>query len=297
MATSLKDVKMSTEGEPPVQSPAEPLYIPDIPETEKENPATESWIIFKLVKHKKGGCNVDGCDDVMVVGADGKARTQRIWLLNGATSIWQRDLLDLIKDKDFMRTNRRSLRFINGVLRLPSWDTLAIEFARTTRHNVKMRGKRDVSKQAFYEYDPAAQQKAELNKRMTRIKAITEASNMPVADMREHASFLGIPFIDELGRPKSDDGIRSEYIVRADIDPVNWNRTKGTPEVKIMFLIKAAIIDSKVELGQGVVRWANGGFICNQPVGKQAEDCMLELAMSATPQGKAFIQQLQKVST
>lgn len=294
MATSLRDIKTSVEGEPKAPLPIEDVYVPDIPAVTKEDIKSDSWVIFKLHKHKKGGLNVDGCDDV--VGPSG--RTERIWLLNGVDSIWARDLVDVIKDKDFMRTNRRSLRFINGVLRLPIWDTLAIEFARTTRHNIAKKGKREVSAHAFYEYNPAEAQKEILGRSMSRIKAITEASAMPVPEMRKHASFLGVVFVDELGRAKTDDGIRAEYIVRADMDPVRWNDTKGTPQVERMFLIKAAIYDSKIEeVGQNI-RWANGGgLICFKPEGKHAQDCMLELAMSHSPEGKAFVEQLQKIST
>lgn len=292
MATSIKDAKFSQEGEPAAAAAIMDQYIPPMP-----NPPAakkEGWVIFKLVKHKKGGTNVDGCDDVL--GPDGKL--QRIWLLTGVTSIWQKDLLDVLKDRDFMRTNRRSLRFINGVLRIPVWDTLAIEFARATRHNVGVKGDRDVSKQAFYEYDPAAQQKQMLEARMYRIRATTEASLMPEREMRMHASFLGIGFIDELGRAKTEDGIRTEYIIRAELDPTYWNNTKGTPQVERMFLIKTAIIDSKFDIGQGSIKWAkNGGFICHQPAGVTVHECLLDLVMSPSPEGKAFLQKLQTTST
>lgn len=271
-------------------------YVPPIiPFVEEKK--EDANVIFKLVKHKKGGTHVDGIDDV--VGEGGK--TERIWLLNGVHSIWQRDLIEIIKDKDFLRTNRRSLNFKNGVCILPAWDTLAIEFARTTRHNIGNLSKnkrKDASKEAFYEYDPAAQQKHELEKRMVRIRAIQEASTVAYPEMQKHASFLGIGFVDELGRPKTEDGIRSEYIMKADADPIYWNETKGTQEVERAFLIKQAIIDSKVDYGNGVIRWAkNGGFICNQPAGKSPQECMLELAMSPTPEGKAFVAMLQTIST
>lgn len=287
---SVSDIKFSQEGEPAVQ---ETQFDPQILIPGKESSPVDKWIIFKLVKSKKGRLYVDGCDDVLVNG-----KTERIWLLNGVHSIWQRELVDIIKDKDFMRTHRRSLEFKNNYLMLPSWDTLAIEFARTTRHNVKVKGNREVSKHAFYEYDPSAQQKQMLEAKMTKIKATTEASLMPVADMIKHASFLGVSFIDEIGRRKSDDGIRTEYIIKADNDPVYWNTTKGSPEVERSFLIKAAIIDSKIDSSNGAIRWTNnGGFVCNQPVNKSIHDCLLELAMSYTPEGKAFLEKLQTSST
>lgn len=293
-STSVSDIKLSVDGEPNVTAVApEVPYTPPIPVIEDDEDQKGDWVIFKLLKHKKGRLYVDGCDDVVVGG-----KTERIWLLNGVQSIWQRDLMENIKDKDFMRTSRRSLEFQNGVCRLPPWDKLAIEFARTTRHNVKMKGRRDVSKQAFYEYDPAAQQKAELAKKMVRIKAIQEASLMPHADMIKHAYFLGVGFIDELMRPKTEDGIRAEYIMKADANPEYWNKTKGTPEVERLFLIKEAILDSRIDFSNGVIRWAqNGGFICNQPVGKSPQDCMLELAMSPTPEGKAFLSLLKTKNT
>lgn len=296
-ATSISDVNFSQHGEqqPPVAQTAEPAYIPKEPEEDSVPEEKEEWVIFKLVKHKKGGLNVDGCDDVLV---DGK--TRRIWLLNGVESIWAKDLGDVLKDKDFMRTNRRSLRFINGVLRIPSWDKLAIQFARATRHNVGVKGrsKNRGNKHAFYEYNPVEMQKELLAVKMVKIKAITEASTIPYEQMKKHALFLGVVLLDDLGREKTEDGIRAEYMVKAEENPDYWNKTKGSPEVDRMYLIRAAINDSKIDMANGTIRWSrNGGFICSIIQGKSPQDSMLDLAMSPTPEGKAFLQQLQTLST
>jgi len=59
-------------------------------------PATKEWHIFKLLDNsKQGGVRISNVDDVMnpLTG-----RVERIRLLSGVDSIWQRDQKDLPKD-------------------------------------------------------------------------------------------------------------------------------------------------------------------------------------------------------
>lgn len=260
-----------------------------------EPPKSErTHVIFRLVKKKKGRTHIDGaCDFVRNPKKDGK--TERIWLLRGAHSIWQSELTDQLKDKEYMRRNRRSLTFEDGLLRIPVIDELALEFARANTHNVgKIRtgnGKFD-----YYEYDASAEQAARYEKEILKIKMVVEAEKMPIEKAKKLASFLGISFVDELGMPKGDDGIRTELMIKANTFPEQFAKYIDSHEVDIQYMVKKAIIEAKIDLtGQsGNALWSGGkGFIAKIPLGRKPFEYLTELAMTNSDEGRAFKEQLQ----
>lgn len=292
----LSDVKFSQEGEPKevVESSLNiPVFVDDTPKPKQE------FVIFKLANLKrKGRVYVDGIDDAVMNPKTNKR--ERIWLLNSADSIWQSDLIELIKDKDFMRRNRRSLLFEYGVCRIAMWDDRALEFARACRHNIGSKDRRTGSRYEFYEYDPIKQQQAALEKEYFEIEMVMKAKDMPVDKMKKLASFFGISFNDDLGQFKGDDGIRRELIIRAKRDPKNFERYIDSREVDIAFLVKKAILDAKIDLGgqAGNAIWAGGkGFIGKIPAGRRPLEYLTELAMTNSSDGISFKEQLEKIIT
>ena len=248
--------------------------------------------IFRLVKKKKGRTYVDGiCDNAENPQTK---RRERIYLINGSHSIWQSELGELLKDKEYIQRNRRSLIFENGVCRIPSWDDRALEYARACTKKVgKLRsgnGKFD-----YYEYDAAAEQSARLEKQMLKINMVIKAKEMPKDKMEQLASFLGISFIDELGMPKGEEGVRAELMVKADNHPELFSKYVDSEEVRVQYLVKRAIIDAKIDLtGQsGNALWAGGkGFICKIPAGRKPYEYLTELAMTNSDEGRAFKENL-----
>jgi hypothetical protein len=259
-------------------SPQQPSLEQDIVRTAIDNApkaAGVEYVIFKLVNtKKKGRVHIDGIDDV-VNPKTGKL--ERIWLLGGGVqSIWQSDLTETLKDKDFVRQNRRSLTFEGKVLRIPSWDTPALEFARACRHNIDNPKRRTGSKTEFFEYNPAKQQEEALKKELLEM------------DMA-----FGISFVDELGQAKTDDGIRRELMLIAKRDPKRFEKAIGSKEVDIAFLVKKAILDAKIDLGNGNAIWSgNGGFIAKIPAARKPLEYLIELAMTNSDEGRAFLEQL-----
>lgn len=251
-----------------------------------------AYVIFRLVKKKKGRTHIDGvCDAVMNPKTK---RRERIWLLNGADSIWQSELLELLKDKEYVNRNRRSLIFENGICRIPVEDERALEYARACTKNVgKLRngnGKFD-----YYEYDANEEQKERLKVQMLKIDMVIKAKEMPVEKMKKLAWFLGIFPFDELGQPKGDDGIRTELMLKADSNPVLFEKYIDSEEVNISYMVKKAIIDAKIDLtGQaGNAIWANGkGFIGKIPATRKAHEYLTELAMTNSDEGRTFKDQL-----
>lgn len=253
------------------------------------------WIIYKLVNtQKKGRVYIDGIDDV--INPQTK-KMERIWLLTGANSIWGSDLVETLKDKDFIRNNRRSLQFEGGVLRVPDWDTLTLDFIQNCRHLIDNPSRRGGSKNEFFEYNPAKQQQAALDKEMLEMDMAIEASKMEIGKARKLANFFGIIFYDELGQPKTDDGIRRELMLFAKRDPKKFQKNLNSKEVEVSFLVKKAILDAKIDLGggNGNVSWANGGMICKIPAARKPQDYLVELAMTNSDEGRAFLEQLNNV--
>lgn len=288
---NLNDVKFSQTGESSRnQTEIEVSQIAVDGATKVE----QKFVIFKLVDtNKKGGVYIPNVDDVY--NPDTKT-VERIRLLSGIPTIWVKEQGNL--DKDFIRQNSRSLEFPRGtkILRIPVWDATALSFARTCRHNIGSPNRKTGSRFEFFEYDPEAQQKAALEKEMLEIDMAIKASQEPEESMRKHANFLGIVSFDEFGIPKSPDGIRREYVLAAKRNPKLFEKTLGTKDVEVSYLIKRAISDSKIDLGSqnGSISWASGGgIICKVPAGRKANEYLLELALTNSEEGKKFLHQLE----
>jgi len=293
MATSIKDVEFSLKGESKVKD-----EIPFEPQREVQAVAQQN-VIFKLVGNKRNGrVYVDGIDDAVMNPKTEKR--ERIWLLNSADSIWQSDLVELLKDKDFMRRNRRSLLFEGGVCRIPTWDDRALEFARACRHNIGSKDRRTGSKYEFIEYDPIKQQEEAINKEYFEIEMVLKARDMEVNKMKKLANFLGIAFNDDFGQYKGDDGIRRELIVAAKRNPKNFEKYLDSREVEIAYLVKKAIQDAKIDLTAqgGNAIWAGGkGFIAKIPSVRKPVEYLTELAMTNSEEGRNFKEQLEQIVT
>lgn len=257
----------------------------------------KEYVIYKLVDNtKQGGVHIDGIDDAY--NPETK-KIERMRLLAGIPSIWLRDQKDVTPD--YVKANQRSLDFPRGarILRIAKDDN-ANEFAKICRHNIGNPKRKTGSKFEFYEYDPKKQQEAALALEMLEIEMAIEASKVEPLPMRKHALYLGINPFDELGIPKTDDGIRREYIISAKRNPQRFKKTLNSKEVEIAYLIRKAITDSLIDLGghSGQVTWSAGGRITNIPVGRNTQEYLIELAMNTTSaEGRQFLEQLQKTAT
>lgn len=291
----LSDVQFSLSGE---QKNTEALSLGEQEiVTELRQERGIKYHIFKLLANtRKGGVHVPGIDDV-INPATGKM--ERIRLLSGVDTIWVKEQKEITPE--YVRNNMRSLSFVRGtkILRIPEWDTTALEFARITRHNVGSPSNKTGSHFEFYEYDPAREQEEMFKREALELEMAILAKEMPAEKMRKHAAFLGIRLIDDLGLPKTDDGLRREYMVYAKRNPDYFQKTKDSKEIDIMWMIKRGILDSKIEIGRepGKIYWSNGGGLIGV-MSKQdtPERYLLNLALTNTQEGEAFRDQLKKIS-
>lgn len=293
-AASLKDVQLSQSGEAQTQQQTESSFsFPT--NTNPENVVAPMYVIFRLVK-KQRRLRIDGiCDNVL--NPKTKKR-ERIWLLRGADSIWQSELTELLKDKEYRNSNRLSLLFEDGVCRIPVIEQRMLEYARVNTHNVGQ-NRSGSGKYDYYEYDAGEEQKFRLAKQMLKINTVLKIKDMAAEPMKKLASFLSISFVDDLGQAKGDDGVRTELMLKADTQPETVNKYIDSKEVEVAFMVKRAIIDAKIDLTgqQGNALWAGGqGFIAKIPATRKAYEYLTELAMTNSVEGKAFLEQLQQMS-
>lgn len=292
---SLKDIQYSQGGE--TTSRKKERQVEESHQATQESseslPQT-TYRVFKLSDtNKKGAYYMEGIDDVWDVE---KKKMVRIRLLRGFPSIYVEDQKGL--DETYIRANRRSLIFQNRMLRLPDWDTTAIEFLEKSNANLDNKNRKGTRKLTFFEWNPLRQAEQERKKRLAKVEAIKFASMADADNMRKHASYLGISFIDELGFPKSDEALRNDYELYAEAQPVKFMESAGTKEVEIAFSIKKAVLDSKIDLTAkaGSAYWSNGGFICKIPTGQRPVDYLVEYAMLPTEESKVFLEQLKKMA-
>jgi hypothetical protein len=253
-----------------------------------------SYKVFKLTDTgKKGKYHMEGIDDVW---DPDKKKMVRVRLLRGFPSIYMEDQKNL--EPQFISSNRRSLVFDARILRIPDYDTTAIEFLQKCNSNVDNPHKKGTRKLTFFEWNPQRQAEVERKKRLDRIEAIKFATMASVEDMRKHANYLGINATDDLGFPKSDDAMRNDYELYAESQPNKFMQSAGSKEVEVAFVVKRAILDSKIDLTAkaGSAYWSNdGGFICKIPTGVRPQDYLVEYAMLPQEESKQFLNQLKKL--
>lgn len=253
---------------------------------------TSKNIIFLLKEGRKGDVYVPGEEIVM----NKSGVMEKIRLLNGIPTIWssEQEKSPLVTQY-FVSKNTRSLHFQANVCRIPEWDTTALEFARISRCNVDSNTPNKSTKFAFYEYNPEKAAQEALAKEDFEIEMTIKAKDTPPDAMKKHAAYLGIAFTNELGLPKTDDALRKDYIRIAKKDPVNFSKSYNSPVVEVSWLIKKALIDSKIDLGRiaNTAYFSNGGFICKIPKAEKAVEYLVEFAMLPTEESKAFLEKLK----
>jgi hypothetical protein len=291
-ATSLSHVNQSAQGEFKQQTRQDEeasIALSDAPKS------GHTYRIFKLSDTKKNGkYHMEGIDDVW---NPKKERMERIRLLRGFPSIWIEDQKGL--EKSFIESNRRSLVFDRRVLRVPSYDTTAIEFLEISNSNVGNPNKKGTKKLTFFEWNPLRVAEAERAKRVAKIEAIKFATMTSDEDMRKHCNYLGILFTDELGMPKSMEALRNDYELYAESQPNKFMQSAGSKEVEVAFAVKKAILANKIDVTskRGSAYWAgDGGFICKIPGTAKPHAYLVEYAMLPQDESKAFLEQLQKLS-
>lgn len=257
----------------------------------------KEWVLFKLVTtSNKGGVYLSSIDDVVNPKT---GHVERIRLLSGVNTIWQSEQKDL--PKEFVERNLREIKFPRGtkILRVKNIDKTLIEFCRFTNANVGNENRISGARFEIYEYDSAMAEKEAFKKEEFEIEVLLLAKEAKLEDMKQHALFLGIRMLDEFGAPKTEEGIRREYLISAKRNPEYFKSTMNTEQIQINWLLNKAISQSFIDVGreENMIFWGNGGgLICAYPKTDNPHTYLLNLAMTNTEEGRLFKDQLKKVT-
>lgn len=300
--SNLEAVNFSLHGDAQLVGAKRPgKDISGLVQFDPKNPPKDDkeWVIFKLVNNStKGGVYLSSVDDV-VNPATG--RVERIRLLAGVDTIWQKEQKDITVE--YARKNLREIKFPRGIKirRVNKSDATMLDFLRITNANVGNISRIGGGRFEIYEYDTAAADKEAFEREELEYKMESVAREAKVADMKKHASFLGIRLITDLGEVKSEDGIRREYARYAKSNPLYFKQTLGDTEyLEVSWLVKKAVGETLIEIGRepGKIYWANGGgMIGVYAQGDDPQKYLVDLAMTNSKEGKTFKEQLKKVAT
>ena len=253
--------------------------------------AASEYVVFKLVNtKKKGRVYIDSINDTINPET---GKVERMRLLSGIDKIWLKDQKEVTEE--YAKLNRRSLIFESKILRLPAYDTAAIEFARMSSHCIDNPKRRTGSKTEFFEWNPQKQAEEALKKQHFMIDAMQKALTVSEDVMKKHALYLNVSFIDEVGFPKTSESIRRDYALKAQQDPQRFMQTLESPLVEISFLVKKALSDSKIDVGRerNKAYWATGKFICSIPPHQSVHEYLVEFASSPSPESRDFLEHLK----
>lgn len=295
MATSTADIKMSQQGEIKPQLPIEEIMTPSVQAPTLTNVAPAQYVVLKAVNKRRKKFRIDGrCNNVL------NPKTQKyetIYNVRGWSSIWASELVEQLKDKDYMGKNLQSLIFNDAVCRLPIGQPLQIEFA---KHNLNNVGKeRNTNgKWDFYVYDVNEESKERLAKENSKIQTIVKVSKLSDERIKVLAGWFKINFSDDIGMPKGVDGLKTELLLLANSNPLLVDKYIDSEEVDLAFAVRNAILDAKIDIGssQGTAIWADGkGMIGRIPSGTTPYDYLTNLALSPTPEGTEFKKRLSQL--
>lgn len=304
--SSIKDVQYAMNGEPKASAPVQQEWVPEAAPIKDNTPKSDGFVVYKLANsNRKGGVYIPHIDYVIDPRTitdekpDGDG-PEMIRLLKGVTTIWVKEQEKL--DKEWVKKNGRPIEFPKGTkfISVPNWDKAMIEFMEVCRHNIRNPHRKTGSKFEFFKYDPAEVAREMYKKELLELEMITKASVQSFEKMKMHAAFLGIALVDELGRAKQEEALRTDYMLAAKRDPKRFKDSLDSKEVDVYFKVRAAIIDNKIDLGRGDGKayWGKGGgLICNVPKNEDNARFLTNLALTPTTEGKQFLEKLNSIST
>lgn len=287
-------------------------YVPT-PNPEKKV-AQGARIIYKLKNNKSGDLHVDGrANNVWNPrfdngkDEDGKTRPKGGWdslrLLEGVYTPWVSEQQNMrFIDKEYIRFNIRSLVFKNAkefcIATVPMSKVAYVEFCENHPQNIASRSTSLTGKHLFFKYDPAVIEAEMLKEEMLVIDAIQKANAVSEGEMRKHCAYIGINPNDTFGTPKTEAGMRREYLVYAKRNPKQFMKDIGTPVLEVAYLISKGIMDGHIDLGRqpNMAYWSHGGgFICVIPKTETAVSYLQQYAMLPQAESKDFLDKLNKL--
>jgi hypothetical protein len=226
---------------------------------------------------------------------DEETQTERnIRYLEGVSTIFEDEQEHL---SEFKKKQRPEIKFINGVLVVPSNRTSLVKFLLSSNMNEGNKNPIPGTRRVYKLLDFEAQEEQAINKAETRMEAMKLAMDSPVENMIPHAQYLGVKFKNQYGEDRGEKAIRVDYLEFADKNPDLFIKTYNNPLVKVEYLIRKAmsvnLIDIDTSKGQAI--WGDTKkFIAQIPDRSDAVKYLSELCL--TDKGKDFYSQLKTIA-
>jgi len=226
---------------------------------------------------------------------DEETQTERnIRYLEGVSTIFEDEQEHL---SDFKKRQRPEIKFISGVLVVPSNRTSLVKFLLSSNMNEGNKNKIPGTRVVYRLLDFQAQEEQAINKAETRMNAMKLAMEAPIENMIPHAQYLGVRFKNQYGEDRGDKAIRVDYLDFADKNPDLFIKTYNNPLVKVEYLIRKAmsvnLIDVETSKGQAI--WGDTKkFIAQIPDRVDSVKYLSEFCL--TEKGKDFYSQLKSIA-
>lgn len=234
--------------------------------------------------------------DIVYDPVTGVRRYMR-WL-PGVSTLWidEQDLDEMVIQRLNMQAMMDPFTFNDGYLRISNKDKVKAEFLlrKNCCENNPYRDEFEEVRYFLFDYEKTQE---EIYKKEQRIhQARTLAMQTPFDEMRYHASYLGIHLYDEYGNPKTENGLRAEYVRKATEETEKFLRTHGVPELKYNFLVSQLVQKGEIIINREklVAEWSSGRRITVLP---EREDPIRYLAgYCLTEEGKEFRERVNKLA-
>lgn len=239
----------------------------------------------------------DGKEDPFSKKPRAKGRHQ-IRYYDGCTTLFVDDQPQDLKTITQLEESTRALSFSHGFLFVYGYDTLLKIYLDWCSYNEDSPYRIPASRSIFKSVNTEKQSEIEAALLEAEDEARELAKNAPVAKMKIHAKYLGIPFEDMVtNQPLSDTAIRVEYRKMAKADPRRFTKSYNDKTIEITNWVTEALntgqISTTVIPNQAV--WAKGNtFICGID-GLKAQHLIIEklVEVTQTDEGSDFLAQLK----
>lgn len=198
---------------------------------------------------------------------------------------------------DFKKRQRPDIKFINGVLVVPSNRTSLVKFLMISNMNEGNKNTIAGTRHVYRLLDFEAQENQAINKAETRMDAMKLAMSAPVENMIPHAQFLGVRFKNQYGEERGEKAIRVDYLDFADKNPESFIKSYNNPLVKVEYIIRKGVNVSLIDLdsSKGQAIWGDSKkFIVQIPDNQNAIKFLSEFCL--TEKGKDFYAQLKTMA-
>jgi hypothetical protein len=197
----------------------------------------------------------------------GKTRMAR--LLRGIPTMWQ-DEQDKLTDK-FVSRNAVSMVFNSGKLIIPAQDELTWKYLMLCSDFEGCKRPAVNRKTRYRLLDTEGIEAKEMERKQKQRDAIELAWKSPMDDLIVHYSYLGGQLKNDHGEDKTENGLRTDYVKRAEEQPDLFLKTISNPIVKMHMLVKNAIEKTQIVYIDQQYIWASTkSYICQVP--KSYED-------------------------